>query len=105
MNKPAGRISEQALLSPQRKELAFILFLLQGKHKTFLMVLGTFSKQTPLNWSPDIPALAYSQGSSYVFVSGWAGAILGLSFLAANEAGVFHGTVVLPGPTLPFLCV
>lgn len=61
------------------------------------MVLGKFFKSASLGRSPDIPVLPAVQGSSCVFVSGCAGAILGLSFLAASRAGVFHGTRELPG--------
>lgn len=38
-------------------------------------------------------------------MSGWAAAILGLSFPAANGAGVFHGTPALPGSELLLLCI
>lgn len=73
------------------------------------MVLGKFFKSASLGLSPDIPVLPAIQGSSCVFVSGCAGAILGLSFLAAGRAGVFHGTRELPGPCClalgaPHLC-
>lgn len=65
------------------------------------MELGKFFKSASLGLSPDFPVLPTAQGSSCVFVSGCACAILGLSFLAASRAGVFHGTRELPGFTLP----